>query len=655
MVDASEGHERGVWERVDERIRRAHLVAVAEDHKHRARHPTQLIAGHRGRRTSQARRERLRVVPWCLGEPGEGLGERVLRRRPFDGLGHRVDRFLAEEVRTNAADDEPAEAIRAVGGEGQKHAGAQGEADGVDLAFREHLGDPFLEFRIRTGVMRFRCGAMSEEVDRDHLPSRIRKEIHPARLPPVPLERRREAVDEKDTLRAHSPHRISLIPMSRRIDIELTSARDDGTWTWRAAGAKQPKGVLDGALVSTGAKVGDVFRAEAEFEIEGITITSLLPPKEKRDESTNRLEIIGPRTSPGVTTSLQPKREGRPPRGGGPGEDRGDRGDRGDRDRRPKPDRGDRRERPPRDRDRERSRPPRTETPAAPPKPKPRKLNPASTHRNAVLESLPPEHRPIAEQVLRGGLPAIRQAVDAQNAEAKAEGKPEVNAGPLIAIAEDLLPRLKSAEWLDRAEAASQHVDEISIRDLRSVVASAGTGGRDEAARQLSATLKEALDRRLAAERDQWLKEITTALDEGRLVRALRISSRPPEPSARMPADLAAKLSEAAGAAMTADVAPERWATMLDAVGSSPVRRSVKPAALPSEPGPDLLNAARAAAGRVPALAAMLGIDMPPPPGPPRSGRGPRRPRPPKPPPPPPQPAPEAAPAPAPEAVSETH
>ena len=29
--------------------------------------------------------------------------------------------------------------------------------------------------------------------------------------------------------------------MSRRIDIELTSARPDGTWTWRAAGARNPK------------------------------------------------------------------------------------------------------------------------------------------------------------------------------------------------------------------------------------------------------------------------------------------------------------------------------------------------------------------------------------------------------------------------------
>ena len=46
--------------------------------------------------------------------------------------------------------------------------------------------------------------------------------------------------------------------MSRRIEVELTSQRDDGTWTWRAAGAKQPKGSLDGTLLYDGASVGDV-------------------------------------------------------------------------------------------------------------------------------------------------------------------------------------------------------------------------------------------------------------------------------------------------------------------------------------------------------------------------------------------------------------
>ena len=57
--------------------------------------------------------------------------------------------------------------------------------------------------------------------------------------------------------------------MSRRIDVELTSRRDDGSWTWRAAGAKQPKGVLDGALLPQGATAGDVLRVDADFDVDG--------------------------------------------------------------------------------------------------------------------------------------------------------------------------------------------------------------------------------------------------------------------------------------------------------------------------------------------------------------------------------------------------
>ena len=63
--------------------------------------------------------------------------------------------------------------------------------------------------------------------------------------------------------------------MSRRIEVELTSSRSDGTWTWRAAGAKQPKGDLDGSLLYDGAQVGDVVRADADFLMDGIVIVGL--------------------------------------------------------------------------------------------------------------------------------------------------------------------------------------------------------------------------------------------------------------------------------------------------------------------------------------------------------------------------------------------
>src|SRR5436305_6717591 len=112
-----------------------------------------------------------------------------------------------------------------------------------------------------------------------------------------------------------------------RIDIELTSSRPDGTWTWRAAGARQPKGRVAASILHEGAKVGDVVKAEADFDLDGINVTSVMAPKTKKS-GPELLPIIGSgREEELVTHSpLAPEREG------------GDRGRRGDRDR----DRGDR-------------------------------------------------------------------------------------------------------------------------------------------------------------------------------------------------------------------------------------------------------------------------------------------------------------------------
>jgi hypothetical protein len=408
--------------------------------------------------------------------------------------------------------------------------------------------------------------------------------------------------------------------MGRRIEIELTSARDDGTWTWRAAGAREPRGVLDAALLGERAKVGDVLRVDAEFEIDGIVITAVLPPKSPRAEP-ERLEVIGsPRDIPPVTSTLLPKgeRRGRDRDGDRPRRDDDRPRERG-RERRREGERTPRAERAPRERP---SRPPRSErapraperstTPStAPARPRPKRLQPKRVHRDAVLESLAPEQRPVAEQVLLGGLPAVRQAVEDQNAQARASGQPPIRADALLAMAEELLPRLKAAEWLDRAEAAVARVDEIGLRDLRAIVVGAEGVARDEDTRALASTLRDALQRRSEAQREAWLLEIAQSLDEGRVVRALRTSSRPPEPGTMFPPDMATRLTEAAGGAMAADVAPDRWAAVLEAVVTSPVRKTVEPRALPAEPNEALLAAARQAAPRVPALAALLGIERP--------------------------------------------
>jgi len=436
--------------------------------------------------------------------------------------------------------------------------------------------------------------------------------------------------------------------MSRRIEVELTSTRPDGTWTWRAAGAKLPKGELDGSLLFAGAKVGDVVRADAEFLMDGIEILSVLAPKGARKEP-ERIEVIGtPRRDdePLVTTRLAPKGRGGERRGGRPERRRPEGGERDrdrDRDRRgPRPPRaegesqdarraeGDRRHHPRSDRSDRPARPPRPTRPA-PERPKAKRLRAGRTHRNAVLADLPPEQRPVAEQVLRGGIPAVRQALEKQNAERTAAGQDPVPTDALLKMAEDLTPALRSAEWRDRAEAALADIDELDLRDLRSVVVAADLGARDEESRGLADQLRAGLTRRVDSEQTAWLAEIAELLAGGRAVRALRVSSRPPKAGAPLPPDLAAKLTAAAASSLTAETAQDRYATVLDALAFSPVRAQVEPEGVPAEPSPELLAAVTKVASRLPAIAARFGIEAtatkrprpPKPPRPPRSDAAP--------------------------------
>jgi hypothetical protein len=112
-----------------------------------------------------------------------------------------------------------------------------------------------------------------------------------------------------------------------------------------------------------------------------------------------------------------------------------------------------------------------------------------------VLADLPEAQRPVAERALQGGIPAVRQAINEQNTRLRAEGLDEVPAAGLLSMAEQLLPKLRVAEWLDRADAAKSVIDDLDLRDLRSVVAAGDDPvvARDESTRAIAAELKQAL------------------------------------------------------------------------------------------------------------------------------------------------------------------
>ncbi|MCK4176639.1 hypothetical protein [Aciditerrimonas ferrireducens] len=418
--------------------------------------------------------------------------------------------------------------------------------------------------------------------------------------------------------------------MATRMEIELTSRRDDGTWTWRAAGARQPKGVVEPDLVPADAAVGTRFRAEVEPGLDGVAIVHLAPllRGEDRHDGAQRLEILGSgRVQAGVSVRLARRRAG----DRRPGEDR-------DR-RRPREDRP-RDERPRHDRPRE-DRRTRGATPAgeaAEPRageeararrgtrsegggagragrPGARRFTPSTTYRNAVLASLRPEQLPVAEQLLRGGIPQVRRAIEEQNARAKAEGRDGVAPEPLLAMAEELLPTINLAAWKDRAVAARDAGRTAPLRELRAIVAAASTVGLDDEGRELLTAVRQALEAKVAQIREAWLGRLRSHLAAGRVVEALQESAQPPDHGTRLPADLAMALAQAASEAMRQDLDPTEWLALLDAVVASPVRRSVRPAGLPETADEELRRRARQAAGLVPELARLLGIPLPPPPG----------------------------------------
>lgn len=418
--------------------------------------------------------------------------------------------------------------------------------------------------------------------------------------------------------------------MSHRLDVELTSNRDDGTWTWRAAGAKQPKGSLDGSLLYDGAKVGDVCKVEAETLIDGTEIVAVIPPKTKARKEPELLEILGSgRPSELVTTQLAPKgRGGRGDRGdrkGGRGRgDRNERGGakgRGDRGRNERGGRGDggRGDNDRGGRGGNKGRP-RNERTSAPARPKPKRLKPRRTHRDAAIKALPELQQPLGREVLRDGIPGVRSIAEKQIAIATEAGTPKIRTGALLAIAEKMLPSLKAAEWLDRAEAAKAGVDDIDLRDLRSVVAAGSTQAKGSEAKALADELGQAVTARVDGEHRKWLQELTETLAEGRTVRALRLSSRPPKAGAPIPADIAQQLTEQSNESLTSDTGSDRFATVLDAVAFSPVHTQVRPVSIPATPNDELLAAIKRLSMRIPDIAKMFGIEPTPPPKRSRSG-----------------------------------
>jgi len=384
--------------------------------------------------------------------------------------------------------------------------------------------------------------------------------------------------------------------MSRCIEIEITSIGSESA-TWRAAGAKLPKGTLPLHLLPGGAKSGDVFRADADQTMEGVEIVSLLPQKTASPRKETIALIPQKKQSEEVTVTYAPKG------GRGRRSNEGDRrsgaprGERKPRERStsaeprsPRESRGGRRERPSR--------------PVGPPV--------LTTHRNAFLATLTPEQLPVAEQLLRGGLPAVRTAVAEQNKTAVAQGRPTVNAEAIDRIANDLLGKANLASWKDRASGAQSAGKELRLRDLRAVVTSAKTVILDDEARAMLTDLKTQLHNKVEHLTNEWNAKIASALEAKDALLAVSLASRPPEFRLQVAATTATAIATLVSETLTDSLDSATWIGLAQAAAVSPMHRSIKPTGIPSDES--LRAEAVKIAGNIPEIAKMLGMKVPPPP-----------------------------------------
>ncbi len=237
------------------------------------------------------------------------------------------------------------------------------------------------------------------------------------------------------------------------------------------------------------------------------------------------------------------------------------------------------------------------------------RLKPGRKHRNEALKELAPELKPLANLLLRGGVPTVRQELDKLNETAKTQNLPLINSDAILSLAEKVYPPLRVADWRDRAEAALKTVDTVDLRDLRSVVVASDNGAKDDEARALATQLRDAVNQRVDSEHAAWLDELSTVLTDGRTVRALRLSSRPPKAGAPLPTELSDRLVVATTEGLTSDVSADRYATVLDALAFSPVRAKVTPTGIPAKVTDELTEAVTRLSMRIPDIAHLFGIE----------------------------------------------
>jgi len=229
-----------------------------------------------------------------------------------------------------------------------------------------------------------------------------------------------------------------------------------------------------------------------------------------------------------------------------------------------------------------------------------------------VLASIAEDRRPIAEVALQG-MAAVRKRLREENARISESGGTPMPEDSVLKMAEEMLPRLRVAEWRDRADAALRQLENLDLRDLRSVVAAADDPivNRDTSTRELADQLRIALRDKQEQELQLWFGDVDAALAVGRVVRALRLSSQPPKAGVVFPAAIATRLVDSTNATLTPLESAERWCAILEAAAFSPIRSLIRPMGRPDVVADELLATITRLAPAIPQVAEMFGVEVP--------------------------------------------
>ena len=378
-----------------------------------------------------------------------------------------------------------------------------------------------------------------------------------------------------------------------KIDVEITSQREDGDWTWRAVGAREPKGTVEASLLPDDLSVGTQFSVETEHFLDGIVVTKVFDKKQDSEKG-ETLEILGSgKEADLVTTQLGKSKKGKKPSKRSPSsKSRTDERNKNKKDfvkKDKKPSAAQRKTR--------------NETKKTDHKfPKSKRLKAKRRHRNEAIKNLPDDMKRVGEILLHKGIPGLRDSINTQNESAKKAGEPEIPEQLLLKLAEQVYPDLRTAEWLDRADGALRGMETVDLRDIRSVIVASETVQKNDEVRSLAEKLKEGFNKRVDSDQKKLRKEVITTLKEGRVVRALRLSSRPPKAGFPLPEDLLNSLTEATNNALSAEVTQSRWGTIAEAAAFSPVHDRVIPVGVPKEPNEELIKIIRRISSKAPSI-----------------------------------------------------